>query len=150
VTTFATLDDLAAAVGADLGTTDWYLVDQQRIDAFADATEDHQWIHVDVERAKAGPFGTTVAHGFLTLSLAAPALVTLVAVEQASGALNYGLDKVRFPAAVPAGTRVRAHATLAAVEPVAGGAQATVRVTMEAEGVDRPVCVADCLLRVFR
>ena len=149
MTTFATLDDLVAAVGADLGTTDWILVDQQRIDAFADATEDHQWIHVDVERAKTGPFGGTVAHGFLTLSLAAPALTDLITVEGAAGAINYGLDRVRFPAPVPAGTRVRTRGTLAAAEPSSGGVTATVRVTVEAEGIDRPVCVADCLVRLF-
>ncbi len=146
---FASLDDLKAAVGTTLGHSDWIVVDQERINTFADATGDHQWIHVDPERAAAGPFGGTVAHGFLTLSLL-PALVEgKLRVDGAKMAVNYGLNKVRFPGAVPSGSKVRGTTELLAVDDVEGGAQITYRVTVEREGGDRPVCVADAVARIY-
>jgi acyl dehydratase len=132
--------------GVELGPSGWLEVTQARIDAFAECTEDRQSIHIDQELAAAGPFGTTVAHGFLTLSL----LVHLwndVAEPDARTTLNYGLNRVRFPAPVPSGSRIRARFRVESVEPVAGGTQATVAVTVEREGHDKPVCVAELLMR---
>jgi acyl dehydratase len=146
---FASVADLRAAAGTSLGYTDWITVDQERIDTFADATGDHQWIHVDPQRAAAGPFGTTVAHGYLTLSLL-PALVAgRFSVEGARMGVNYGLNKVRFPAPVPAGSRVRALIDLLDVTDVTGGVQVTAKVTVERDGGDKPVCVAETLSRVY-
>ncbi|GIL30016.1 MaoC family dehydratase [Actinocatenispora comari] len=147
--TFDSAAELLAAAGTDLGTSGWRPVNQGRIDAFADATGDRQWIHVDAERAAAGPFGTTVAHGFLTLSLL-PMLLREVVEVRAAHALNYGLDRVRFPAPLPAGSRVRASATLlsaVAVGPVEAGVQTTVRATVQADGAAKPCCVADLVTR---
>ena len=147
--TFASIDDLRAAVGTDLGTSDWVDIDQKRIDVFADATDDHQWIHVDPERAAAGPFGTTIAHGFLTLSLLPRLGEGLSHVEGATMGVNYGLNKVRFPAPVPVGSRVRAHVRLLSVDDVPGGVQVVTQVTIERESGDKPVCVAESVSRIY-
>jgi acyl dehydratase len=145
-----TLDELDALVGETLGTSSWFEIDQQRINTFADATEDHQWIHVDPERAKQGPFGEAVAHGYLTLSLLIPMWTEIFDVREASTKVNYGLNRVRFPAPVPAGSKVRASATLSAVEPIPGGAQLTVDAVVEREGGGKPVCVAQLVVRFLR
>ncbi|MCH0539500.1 MaoC family dehydratase [Streptomyces sp. MUM 203J] len=145
---FTSADELRAAVGERLGYSDWLEVDQKRIDLFAEATGDHQWIHVDPQAAARGPFGTTIAHGYLTLSLL-PALVPqLLRVEGVTMGLNYGANKVRFPAPVPVGSRLRATAALKEVTDVpGGGAQLTLTVTVEREGGDKPVCVAEPVYR---
>ncbi|MER5305341.1 MaoC family dehydratase [Streptomyces lasiicapitis] len=148
---FTSADELRAAVGEQLGHSDWLEIDQKRIDLFADATGDHQWIHVDPQKAAAGPFGTTIAHGYLTLSLL-PALVPQVMrVEGMRMGLNYGTNKVRFPSTVPVGSRVRATAVLAAVEPTKDdGVQVTARVTVEREdGGEKPACVAESVSRYY-
>ena len=138
------------AVGQDLGTTDWLSISQERIQTFADATGDHQWIHVDPARARHGPFGTTIAHGYLTLSLANLFLPQLVQYEGLKMGVNYGCDKVRFPAPVPVGSHVRGHGQVMAAEPVAGdGVQVTVRITVQIEGSDKPGCVVDTISRLF-
>jgi acyl dehydratase len=146
VRTFTTLEDLTAAVGEDLGASDWLTIEQERVDAFAAATGDQQWIHVDVERAAAGPFGGTIAHGYLTLSLI-PLLGTQIFGLDTPGAkLNYGVNKVRFPAPVPVGSRVRAHAKLVDVAEVPAGRQATFGWTIEIEGSPKPGCVAETVV----
>ncbi|MGP3974474.1 MaoC family dehydratase [Streptomyces sp. 8N114] len=147
---FTSADELRAAVGQELGHSDWLEVDQKRIDLFADATGDHQWIHVDPERAAEGPFGSTIAHGYLTLSLL-PALVPqILRVEGMKMGVNYGTNKVRFPAPVPVGSRLRARATLADVNETSdGGVQVAAQVTVEREGGDKPVCVAESLSRYY-
>jgi acyl dehydratase len=142
---FRSADDLTAAVGTHLGFSGWLTVDQQRIDTFADATGDHQWIHVDPERAAAGPFGTTIAHGFLTLSLVPYLLRGLVDYPAWPVRINYGSDRVRFLAPVPVGSRVRAGAELVAVRPSGTGTQVAVSVTVEIEGSDKPALVAQTL-----
>ena len=140
--------DLKAAVGQELGASDWLEIDQERIDLFADATGDHQWIHVDPDRAAVGPFGKTIAHGYLTLSLVNLFLPQILEVRGISMGVNYGCDKVRFPAPVPVGSRIRGVGQLVAAEEVKGGAvQATVRVTVEIEGSERPACVVDTISR---
>ncbi|HLV58310.1 MAG TPA: MaoC family dehydratase [Natronosporangium sp.] len=146
---FASLDDLRNAAGTDLGYTDWMEVDQSRIDKFADATGDHQWIHVDPQRAAAGPFGTTIAHGYLTLSLLPALLAGKLRVEGTRMAVNYGLNRVRFPAPVPSGSRVRARVEVVEVTEVEGGAQVVAKVTVEREGGDKPVCVAETVTRFY-
>lgn len=138
---------LKDAVGRHLGYSDWLEVTQDRIDTFADATGDHQWIHVDPERAAAGPFGTTIAHGYLTLSLVNHFLPQVVEVRGISMGVNYGADKVRFPAPVPVGSRLRAGVELVATEDVPGGAQAKMRVTVEVDGGGKPACVVETLSR---
>lgn len=143
------LADLANRVGQVLGVSDWFLVDQDRINRFADATGDHQWIHVDPQRAAAGPFGGTVAHGFLTLSLLPWFFDHGFEVGDARMGLNYGLNKVRFPAPVPVNSRLRAHFKLLGFEPLEGGAQLLVEATIECEGQAKPVCVAESLTRRF-
>jgi acyl dehydratase len=147
--TFATLAELEHLVGQPVGVSDWVEVTQQRIQLFADATGDHQWIHVDPARAKAGPFGTTIAHGFLTLSLLPEMSAKAFAISDVRMGVNYGLNRVRFPAPVPSGSRLRGHFKLAAFEPLEGGAQLTVEVTMEREGSDKPVCVAESVSRRY-
>lgn len=149
-TTVDTLDELAELLGRELGPSSWVEVDQHRIDTFAAATNDDQWIHTDPERAKSGPFGTTVAHGYLTLSLLIPMWTELLDVGQARTKVNYGLDRVRFPTPVPVGSRVRARAKLAAVEPVDGGVQVRVDAMIECEGAERPACVATPIFRFYR
>ena len=146
---YAHLADLQALVGQTLGSTDWLTVEQSRIDQFAQATGDHQWIHVDPERAAKGPFGTTIAHGFLTLSLLPVMSEQAFAIDDVRMGINYGLNRVRFPTPVPAGSRLRAHLKLKAYEPLPGGAQLTVEVTMELEGADKPACVAESVSRRF-
>lgn len=148
-TVFKQPQDLIAAVGTVLGTSDWLEIDQQRINLFADATGDHQWIHVDPERAKDGPFGKCIAHGYLTLSLVNLFLPQIVEVQGIAMGVNVGCDRIRFPAPVPVGSRVRGLGELLSVEEIKGGVQSVVRVTVEIEGNDRPACVADTISRYF-
>ena len=139
-----------ASVGQALGPTEWTTVTQERINTFADATGDHQWIHVDPERAQAGPFGACVAHGYLTLSLANLFLPQLVCYERLKMGVNYGCDKVRFPAPVKVGARIRGRGEVVAAEPVKGdGVQITVRISVEIEGADKPGCVVDTISRLY-
>jgi acyl dehydratase len=146
VRTFATLDELESAVGEELGTTEWMEITQERVDLFADATDDHQWIHVDVERAKAGPFGGTIAHGYLTLSLIAHFNQELIRLETAGARLNYGLNKVRFPNPVRVGARIRCTATLSALTDVPAGKQLVTSYVIEIEGEEKPACVAEMVV----
>jgi acyl dehydratase len=143
---FTTFDEVAAAAGEDLGSTDWVTIDQARVDAFAEATGDHQWIHVDVDRARSGPFGGTIAHGYLTLSLVPWLGSQIYALETPGAKLNYGLNKVRFPAPLRVGRRVRGHAAFGAVTDVPAGKQVVVSYTVEIEGEDKPACVAETLV----
>ncbi len=143
-------DELPQLVGRDLGTSDWVDVDQSRIDAFAQVTGDHQWIHVDVQRAKASPFGTTVAHGYLTLSLLPCMLASAFTLRDSRMGVNYGLNRVRFPAPVPAGSRLRGHFKLFACDAIEGGLQLTIEARIEREGSDKPVCVAELVARRYR
>jgi acyl dehydratase len=147
--TISGLEALRRAVGEDLGSSGWHEVTQQAIDDFADVTGDHQWIHVDVERAKETPFGGTIAHGYYTLALAPMLMAQAFALDGFAFSINYGLNRVRFPAPLPVGGRVRVHARLKALEDVPGGAQMTVEVTFEREGGEKPVCVAETLTRVY-
>ncbi|MEV2221662.1 MaoC family dehydratase [Nocardia vinacea] len=143
--------DLLDLIGTDLGTSDWLEIPQRDIDMFAEATHDEQWIHVDVERAKTGPFGGTIAHGYLTLSLLIPLWSEILVIENRCMAINYGLNKVRFPAPVPAGSKVRLTATLADATDLGDGAvQVTVDAVMEREGADKPVCIAQMVHRYFQ
>ncbi len=146
---YETISDLEALVGQSIGSSDWITVTQERIGLFADATGDHQWIHLDAERAKAGPFGTTIAHGFLTLSLLPEMAASAFDIRQTRMGVNYGLNRVRFPAPVPSGSRLRGHFKLLKYEPLEGGAQLTTEVTMEREGHDKPVCIAESIGRRF-
>lgn len=146
---FDSPQELASAIGRRVGPTDWANIEQGHIDAFAAATGDHQWIHVDVERARRGPFGGTIAHGYLTLSLVNKFLPELIEVQGARMGINYGCDRVRFPAVLRAGSRVCASAEILAVEKFDAGVQAKIRVTLEAEGGNKPVCVADTLSRWY-
>ncbi|WP_329298796.1 MaoC family dehydratase [Streptomyces sp. NBC_00659] len=147
--TFATVDELRGAVGEQLGHTDWVEIEQKRIDLFAEATGDHQWIHVDPEKAATGPFGTTIAHGYLTLSLLPLFGPQLISVEGVKMGVNYGTNKVRFPAPVPVGSRLRATGTITAVDDVPGGVQVSLAFTVEREGGDKPVCVAESVSRYY-
>ena len=147
--TFEKISDLQALVGQELGVSDWMTVTQEQIDKFAEATGDHQWIHIDPERAKSGPFGTTIAHGFLTLSLLPEMTAKAFRVTETRMGVNYGLNKVRFPSPVPAGSKVRGRFKLLEYIPLDGGAQMTVECTMEREGSDKPVCVAESLARRY-
>lgn len=145
---FASADDFRTAAGRICGPTDWLTIDQSRIDAFAQATGDHQWIHVDVERAKQGPYGGTIAHGYLTLSLVSHFLPQLIEVRGMKLGINYGCDRVRFPNVVRAGARVRGHAEILGTEDVGPSAvQVKIRVTVEVESAERPACVVDTLSR---
>ncbi len=146
-TVFRGTDEVRAAVGTHLGWSEWLEITQERIDLFAEATGDHQWIHVDPVRAKDGPFGATIAHGYLTMALSNFFLPQVVAVEGVSMGINYGVDKVRFPAPVPVGSRVRAGVELRAVDEAKGGIQTTMVITIEIEGADRPACVIESLSR---
>jgi acyl dehydratase len=143
---FTTVDELRDAVGHQVGSSEWLSVEQHRVDAFADATDDHQWIHVDRERAAAGPFGGTIAHGYLTLSMLPRFGNEVFALEMPGPKLNYGLNKVRFPAPVPVGSRIRGTATVAAVTDVALGTQLTVAWVIEIEGSSKPACVAESVV----
>lgn len=140
---------LLQAIGADLGASEWLAIEQDRIQAFADATGDQQWIHVDVERAKKGPFGAPIAHGFLTLSLTSLFLPELLSVVKCSMGVNYGMNKVRFPAPVKAGQRIRGVGKLLHAEEVKGGVQATIGITVEVEGETKPACVVEFLARFY-
>ncbi|MGB9281695.1 MAG: MaoC family dehydratase [Pseudonocardiaceae bacterium] len=146
---FSGADELLAAAGEQLGTSGWMTIEQQRVNAFADATEDHQWIHIDPQRAAAGPFGTTIAHGFLTLSLLPHLIDQTYRVEGTTMVINYGLNKVRFPAPVPVGSTVRAEVALAEATEVTGGLQLVVRASLQIEGNAKPGCVADWVTRVY-
>jgi acyl dehydratase len=140
--------ELSSLKGTDLGTSDWVEITQDRVNTFADATDDHQWIHVDVTRANAeSPFGGPIGHGYLTLSLLIPMWSRVLTVTDAAMAVNYGLNRVRFPAPVPVGSRIRMAATLADVEEVRGGLQVTVAAVIEREGGDKPVCIAEPVFR---
>ena len=147
--TITGLDELKASVGEVLGTSDWHEVTQEAIDAFADVTGDHQWIHVDTERATDTPFGGTIAHGYYTLSLAPMLTEQVMSLEGFAFVVNYGLNRVRFPAPVPVGSRVRATVKLAELQEIAGGAQITLELTFEVEGGEKPACVAQTLARVY-
>ncbi|MEU8887517.1 MaoC family dehydratase [Streptomyces sp. NPDC048442] len=149
MTTVNSLDALKKLAGSDLGASDWITVSQERINGFADATGDHQWIHTDPQRAKDGPFGAPIAHGYLTLSLFIPLFTELLDVEGVSTKVNYGLNKVRFPAPVPAGSRLRLVAKLTEVTDVAGGVQITVGGTIEIEGGAKPACVLESVSRFY-
>ncbi|WP_185268447.1 MaoC family dehydratase [Halopseudomonas xiamenensis] len=147
-TTFNSAKALEQAVGQSLGVTEWITIDQQRVDTFAEATGDHQWIHVDPEKAKTGPFGGTIAHGYLTLSLVNYFLPQLMQVENLQMGVNYGCDRVRFPAPVKVGARIRGAGEITQVETLANGSvQVVVRVTVEVEGSERPGCVVDTISR---
>jgi acyl dehydratase len=146
---FAKLSEMQGLVGQELGVSDWLTVEQEQIDAFAHATGDHQWIHVDPLRAAAGPFGATVAHGFLTLSLLPRMAASAFEVLDTRMGVNYGLNRVRFPAPVPVGSRLRGHFKLLSYEALDGGAQLTTQVTMEREGSTKPVCVAESVARRY-
>ncbi len=147
-TTFKNPDALLDAIGQSLGTTDWLTIEQARINQFADATGDHQWIHTDPERAATqGPFGATIAHGFLTMSLCSYFLPRLIKITSTSMVINYGINKARFPAAVPVGSRLRAHGEVVSAEAVKGGVQAVTRITIELEGSAKPACVIDWVCR---
>jgi acyl dehydratase len=143
------IDELKAHAGEDLGVSGWHDVTQSEIDAFADATGDHQWIHVDPERARGTPFGGTIAHGYYTLSLAPRFLEELLRVDGMAFMVNYGLNKLRFPAALPVGDRVRMHLRLASVDDVSGGVMLTSELTFEREGGEKPVCVAESLMLAY-
>ncbi|MDO5697980.1 MAG: MaoC family dehydratase [Dermatophilus congolensis] len=145
---FSSIAELEAAVGEPIGTTEWMTIDQQKVNGFADITGDHQWIHVDVERAASSPFGGTIVHGFLTLSMLPVFSTSLFSIEAGTARLNYGLEKVRFPAPVPVGSRVRATPTFKEVRKVNAGTQVLTSWTVEAEGVSRPVCVAEMITLV--
>jgi acyl dehydratase len=144
---FEGLDELRGAVGAELGPSDWHEITQRQIDLFAEASGDHQWIHVDRERAAAGPFGTTIAHGFLTLALVSDLMSHVITVRGISMGINYGANRVRFPAPVPVGSKVRARGKIASVDDVAGGVQTMTVVTIEIEGNEKPACVVESLSR---
>ena len=146
---FATLASLQARVGQHLATSPWLLIDQQRIDLFAEATGDRQWIHVDPVRAAAGPFGTTIAHGFLTLSLLPELAEKAICIDDVKMGINYGLNRVRFMAPVPSGSRLRGQIRLKAYDAIEGGAQLTMEVSIEREGAEKPVCVAEAVSRRF-
>ena len=150
-TTVATgIEELKALAGSDLGATAWREITQGRVDTFADATDDHQWIHVDAERARTGPFGTTIAHGYLTLSLIIPLFGELLEIRGTSMSVNYGLDKVRFPSPVPVGGRIRLRGTVDSVDEVGGnGVQMALTFQIEVEGSAKPACVAQALLRHY-
>ncbi|MFE4372250.1 MaoC family dehydratase [Streptomyces sp. NPDC056835] len=146
---FTSAEELRAGVGEQLGHSEWLEIDQKRIDLFAEATGDHQWIHVDPERAAAGPFGTTIAHGYLTLSLLPAFVPQILRVENVKMGINYGTNKVRFPSPVPVGSRLRASAVLTDVTEAGGGVQITTLVTVEREGGEKPACVAESVSRYY-
>ena len=143
---FTSLDELSGAVGEEIGPTEWTTITQKQVNMFADATGDHQWIHVDQARAAAGPFGSTIAHGYLTLSLVPMLAAQLFHIDTMGAKLNYGVNKVRFPHPVPVGSRVRATATIAEVSDVPAGKQMVTRYVIEIEDVDKPACVAETVV----
>ena len=143
---FTTLDEISDAVGEELGASEWLPVEQERVDSFAAATGDHQWIHVDVEKAKAGPFGGTIAHGYLTLSLLPFLGSQVFGLETPGAKLNYGVNKVRFPSPLPVGSRVRARVSVAGVTDLPAGKQMTLKYVVEVDGSDKPACVAETVV----
>ncbi|GLY80017.1 MaoC family dehydratase [Actinoallomurus iriomotensis] len=144
------LDEIKALAGTDLGRTDWLEITQERVNTFADATDDHQWIHTDAERAATGPFGATIAHGYLTLSLIIPLFTELLTIDGVSMSINYGLDKVRFPQPVRVGAKIRLHGTVESVDDVRGdGVEMRLAFTVEIEGSDKPACAAQAILRHY-
>ncbi|HEU4977971.1 MAG TPA: MaoC family dehydratase [Solirubrobacteraceae bacterium] len=147
--TITGIDELKAKVGEELGVSEWHEVTQEAVDAFAEATNDHQWIHVDPERAKATPFGGTIAHGLYTLSLGPQFSYAMFSIENVAFGLNYGYDRVRFPAPVPVGSKVRMRASLTSVDDIPGGVQTKITQTFEVEGGEKPVCVAESLSRIY-
>ena len=147
--TYASPRDLIGQEGTPLPATDWLLIDQERVNGFADVTGDHQWIHVDAERAKSGPFGGTIAHGYLTMSLVNFFLPQLIAVQGFAHAVNVGADRLRFLAPVKVGSRIRGAGEIVGVEEIKGAIQSVVRVTVEIEGGDKPACVVDTISRYF-
>ena len=147
--TFTGLDEIRAAAGEDLGASEWFEVTQEGVDEFADVTGDHQWIHVDVERARETPFGGTIAHGYYTLSLSPRLADDVYRFDGIAFGINYGLDRVRFPAPVPVGSRVRMRVALTEVGDVDGGIQVKLTQTFEREGTEKPVCVAEMLVRLY-
>ncbi|MEM7141118.1 MAG: MaoC family dehydratase [Actinomycetota bacterium] len=149
-TVFASPDELLEAVGRELGRSDWITIEQDRIDLFADATGDHQWIHVDPEAAKDGPFGATIAHGYLTLSITNQFLPEIMRVDGASMGVNYGANKVRFPQPVTVGSRIRAGAVVTEAEEINGGVQVVVTITVEIDGQAKPACVVESVSRFLR
>lgn len=146
---FDSVASVLAAKGQQLGSSEWLEISQQRVNQFADATDDHQWIHVDPDKAKDGPFGGTIAHGYLTLSLISRFLPQLAELKNLKMGVNYGTDKVRFPNAVKVGARIRAHGEVVEASEVTGGVQAIIRVTIQIEGEDKPACVADSISRYY-
>jgi acyl dehydratase len=149
VLTLNGIDDIKSRIGQELGVSDWQQVTQDDVNAFADATGDHQWIHVDPERAKQTPFGGTIAHGYYTLSLIPRFTYDMYTVEGFAFALNYGLNKVRFPSPLPTGSKVRMRAAIASVDDIPGGIQMATTCTFEREGGEKPVCVAETLVRLY-
>src|SRR3982751_5110849 len=150
MTTTTTMAEVPGLVGTELGSSDWHEVTQEHVDLFADATGDHQWIHVDVERAKSeSPFGGPIAHGYLTLSLLVPLLAQVLVISDTAMGVNYGLNKLRFPSPVPVGSKLRAAAVLKEVTEFAGGRQSSLAVTVEREGGEKPVCIAEPVYRVY-
>ncbi|GLW67095.1 MaoC family dehydratase [Actinomadura rubrobrunea] len=141
--------EILALAGADLGRTDWMEITQERVNVFADATDDHQWIHVDAERAARGPFGGTIAHGYLTLSLLIPLFSELLEISGVAMSVNYGLNKVRFPAPVPVGARIRLHGVVADAREIPGGVETTMDFTVEVDRGDKPACVAQAVYRHY-
>jgi acyl dehydratase len=149
-TTAQSIEDLVSLAGRDLGRTDWLEITQERVNTFADATDDRQWIHTDPERAKQGPFGGPIAHGYLTLSLIIPMFGDLLEISGMSMSVNYGLEKVRFPSPVPVGAKIRLHGTVGSVEEVKGnGVQMALTFTVEVEGSEKPACVAQAVYRHY-
>lgn len=144
---FTNAADLKAKVGQEVGVSDWHTITQDQIDLFADATGDHQWIHVDPQRASSGPYGTTIAHGYLTLSLLAPLMKQTYTIDKAKVALNYGLNKVRFPAPVKSGSRVRVRVSVNSVDELPNGVQTVWGAVVEVDGADKPACVAESVTR---
>ena len=143
---FTTLDEVQAAANTDLGTTDWIEITQERVDQFADATGDHPWIHVDVERAKEGPFGGTIAHGYLTLSLLPLFSAGVFSLETPGAKLNYGVNKVRFPSPVPVGAKIRAHVSFGDVTDLTSGKQLIQKYVIEVDGQEKPACIAESVV----
>jgi acyl dehydratase len=143
------IDELKGLAGQDLGASEWLEITQERVNTFADATDDHQWIHVDVEKAKGGPFGGPIAHGYLTLSLVIPLFNELLKIDGVKMGVNYGLEKVRFPHPVPVGSKIRLNAKVVSVEDVPGGTQSTFDFTVEIDGVAKPACVARTVYRQY-
>lgn len=148
-TTINSMDELRQRIGQEVAVSDWLTITQERIDKFADATDDHQWIHIDRERAAASPFGGTIAHGYLTLSLLPHLMANALAFPASKMSVNYGLNRVRFTSPVRAGKRVRARLSLAAIEPIEGGSQITWNVVIELEGSEKPACVAESISRRY-